>query len=279
MIQANVAAAEMLEGKRAPVVYRIHDQPSKEKLASLREFLQTLGITLAPPGSLKAQHFNGVLARAKSFPVPELINEVVLRSQSQAEYNVDNIGHFGLNLRRYAHFTSPIRRYADLLVHRALIRALKHGPGGLEEAEISRLPDIAQAISEAERRAMAAERETADRLIAAHLSDRVGATFSGRIAGVTRSGLFVRLKDAGADGFVPVSSLQGDFYYHVEAQHALVGKRTGETFSLGEAVEVRLVEAIPTAGALRFEMLSEGKTRSTAAMRLPRCRPPRHRRH
>jgi ribonuclease R len=278
MIQANVAAAETLEGKRTPVVYRIHDQPSKEKLASLRDFLQTLDIVLAPPGTLKAQHFNGVLARAKTFPVPELINEVVLRSQSQAEYNIENIGHFGLNLRRYAHFTSPIRRYADLLVHRALIRALKHGAGGLEDAEISRLPDIAKAISDAERRAMAAERETADRLIATHLADRVGATFTGRIAGVTRSGLFVRLKDTGADGFVPVSSLQGDFYYHVEAQHALVGKRTGETFSLGETVEVRLVEAIPTAGALRFEMLSEGKARRTAAMRLPRSGPRRHRR-
>jgi ribonuclease R len=278
MIQANVAAAETLESKRTPVVYRIHDQPSKEKVASLREFLQTLGITLAPPGSLKAQHFNGVLARAKSFPVPELINEVVLRSQSQAVYNIENIGHFGLNLRRYAHFTSPIRRYADLLVHRALIRTLRLGAGGLEDAEISRLADVAQAISDAERRAMAAERETADRLIAAHLADRVGATFSGRIAGVTRSGLFVRLKDTGADGFVPVSSLQGDFYHHVEAAHALVGKRTGETFSLGEPVEVRLVEAIPTAGALRFEMLSEGKARRTAAMRLPRSDPRRHRR-
>jgi len=278
MIQANVAAAETLEGKRTPVVYRIHDQPSKEKLASLREFLATLGITLAPPGSLKAQHFNGVLQRAKTFPVPELINEVVLRSQSQAEYNIDNIGHFGLNLRRYAHFTSPIRRYADLLVHRALIRALKHGQGGLEDAEISRLSDVAQAISEAERRAMAAERETADRLIAAHLADRVGATFTGRIAGVTRSGLFVRLKDTGADGFVPVSSMQGDFYQHVEAQHALVGKRTGETFSLGDPVEVRLVEAIPTAGALRFEMLSEGKSRRTAAIKLPRFRYSRHKR-
>ena len=278
MIQANVAAAEMLEGKRTPLVYRTHDQPSKEKLQSLREFLSSLDIKLAPQTTLAPEHFNRILQRAKSTPVADLVNEVVLRSQSQAEYNVDNIGHFGLNLRRYAHFTSPIRRYADLLVHRALIRALKHGAGGLEEAEISRLPDIAQAISEAERRAMAAERETADRLIAAHLSDRVGATFSGRIAGVTRSGLFVRLKDTGADGFVPVSSLQGDFYYHVEAQHALVGKRTGETFRLGEAVEVRLIEAIPTAGALRFEMLSEGKTRSTAAMRLPRSRPPRHRR-
>ncbi len=278
MIQANVAAAETLEGKRAPVVYRIHDQPSKEKLASLREFLQTLGITLAPPGTLKPQHFNGVLARAKSFPVPELINEVVLRSQSQAAYNIDNIGHFGLNLRRYAHFTSPIRRYADLIVHRALIRALRHGAGGIEDAEVSRLSDIAQSISDAERRAMAAERETADRLIAAHLADRVGATFSGRIAGVTRSGLFVRLKDTGADGFVPVSSLHGDFYYHVEAQHALVGKRTGETFSLGESVDVRLVEAIPSAGALRFEMLSEGKARNPAAMRLPRSGPRRHKR-
>jgi ribonuclease R len=278
MIQANVAAAETLEGKRTPVVYRIHDQPSKEKITSLREFLATLGITLAPPGSLKAQHFNGVLQRAKTFPVPELINEVVLRSQSQAEYNIENIGHFGLNLRRYAHFTSPIRRYADLLVHRALIRALKHGAGGLEDAEISRLSDVAQAISEAERRAMAAERETADRLIAAHLADRVGATFTGRIAGVTRSGLFVRLKDTGADGFVPVSSMQGDFYQHVEAQHALVGKRTGETFSLGDPVEVRLVEAIPTAGALRFEMLSEGKSRRTAAIKLPRFRYSRHKR-
>jgi len=278
MIQANVAAAETLEGKRTPVVYRIHDQPSKEKLANLRDFLQTLGIALAPPGSLKAQHFNGVLARAKTFPVPELINEVVLRSQSQAVYNIENIGHFGLNLRRYAHFTSPIRRYADLLVHRALIRALKLGAGGLEDAEISRLADVAQAISDAERRAMAAERETADRLIAAHLADRVGATFSGRIAGVTRSGLFVRLKDTGADGFVPVSSLQGDFYYHIEAEHALVGKRTGETFSLGEPVEVRLVEAIPTAGALRFEMLSAGKARRGTAMRLPRSGPRRHKR-
>jgi len=277
MIQANVAAAEALEGKRAPVVYRIHDQPSKEKLASLREFLQTLGVALAPQGTLKPEHFNRVLARAKSFPVPELINEVVLRCQSQAEYNIDNIGHFGLNLRRYAHFTSPIRRYADLLVHRALIRALRLGAGGLEDAETSRLPDISKAISDAERRAMAAERETADRLIAAHLADRVGATFSGRIAGVTRSGLFVRLKDTGADGFVPVSSLQGDFYYHIETQHALVGKRTGETFSLGDPVEVRLVEAIPSAGALRFEMLSEGKTRRPAAMRVPRARPRRRR--
>ena len=267
MIQANVAAAEVLEGKRAHLVYRTHDQPSKEKLQNLREFLTSLEIKLAPQNTLKPEHFNGILQRAKSTPIADLVNEVVLRSQSQAEYSVDNIGHFGLNLRRYAHFTSPIRRYADLIVHRALIRGLRLGDDGLEDFEIPRLPDIARLISEAERRAMAAERETADRLIAAHLADRVGATFSGRIAGVARSGLFVRLADTGADGFVPVSSLQGDFYNHMETLHALVGKRSGETFSLGDTVEVRLVEAIPSAGALRFEMLSAGKKRATTGFR------------
>ncbi|MDP1640200.1 MAG: RNB domain-containing ribonuclease, partial [Hyphomicrobium sp.] len=265
MIQANVAAAETLEQKRTPVVYRIHDQPSKEKLSSLREFLETLGMKLPQASTLKPGHFNGILASAKTLPVADLVNEVVLRSQSQAEYNIDNIGHFGLNLQRYAHFTSPIRRYADLLVHRALVKAIRLGEGGLEDSEIGRLRDVAQQISDAERRAMAAERETVDRLIAAHLADRIGATFTGRIAGVTRSGLFVRLKDTGADGFVPVSSLHNDFYNHVEARRALVGKRTGETFLLGDTVEVRLVEAIPSAGALRFEMLSEGKKGRVAA--------------
>jgi ribonuclease R len=259
MIQANVAAAETLEQKNTPVVYRIHDQPSKEKLSSLRDFLDTLGMKLPQASTLKPGHFNGILARAKTLPVADLINEVVLRSQSQAEYNIENIGHFGLNLRRYAHFTSPIRRYADLLVHRALVKAMRLAEGGLEDSEIGRLREVAQQISDAERRAMAAERETVDRLIAAHLADRIGATFTGRIAGVTRSGLFVKLKDTGADGFVPVSSLHNDFYNHIEAQRALVGKRTGETFMLGDTVEVRLVEAIPSAGALRFEMLSEGK--------------------
>lgn len=277
MIQANVAAAEALEEKRAPVVYRIHDQPSKEKLKSLREFLESLDIKLPPQGALKPEHFNGILERAKSMPVPELINEVVLRSQSQAEYNIDNIGHFGLHLRRYAHFTSPIRRYADLIAHRALIRALKLGAGALEDFEVPRLADVSKAISDAERRAMAAERETTDRLIAAHLADRVGATFSGRIAGVTRSGLFVRLSETGADGFVPVSSLVGDFYNHIEALHALTGKRTGETFRLGDTVEVRLVEAIPAAGALRFEMLSEGKKQRIASMRAGPRRPGKQR--
>ena len=265
MIQANVAAAEALEDRRSPVIYRVHDEPSQEKLKSLKEFLETLDLKLPPQATLKPSAFNRILARAKDLPVPDLINEVVLRAQSQAEYAPANIGHFGLNLVRYAHFTSPIRRYADLVVHRALVRALRLGAGGLEDAQARRLDEVSKSISEAERRAMAAERETVDRLIAAHLADRAGASFEGRIAGVIRSGLFVRLKDTGADGFVPVSTLTRDFYRHVETSHALVGSRTGETFQLGDQVTVRLVEAIPSAGALRFEMLSEGKRQRLAA--------------
>jgi ribonuclease R len=262
MIQANVAAAETLEHAKSPLVYRTHDEPSKEKLKALRDFLDTLDIKLALGTGIKPETFNRILAQAKSLPVPELVNEVILRAQAQAEYAPANIGHYGLNLAKYAHFTSPIRRYADLLVHRSLIRALKLGAGGLEDREIASLGETAADISAAERRAMAAERETIDRLIAAHLADRVDATFEGRIAGVSRSGLFVRLRETGADGFVPVSTLTQDFFAHIEEAHALVGNRTGETYQLGDAVSVRLVEVIPAAGAIRFEMLTPGKTGS-----------------
>jgi ribonuclease R len=272
MIQANVAAAETLEAKRAAVVYRVHDAPSKEKLTALREFLESLGLKLPGAGSLQAGDFNRVLQRAKSMPVADLINEIVLRSQSQAVYAAENLGHFGLHLGRYAHFTSPIRRYADLLVHRSLIRALGLGAGALLDEEAARLGDIAQAISDAERRAMAAERETTDRLIAAYLADRVGAEFDARISGVTRSGLFVRLLDTGADGFVPAATIGNDYYRHHEDSHALIGDRTGETYRLGDGVRVKLVEAIPTAGALRFEMLSEGKRQGSTAGALPKGR-------
>ncbi len=190
----------------------------------------------------------------------QLVNEVVLRSQAQAEYAAENYGHFGLNLRRYAHFTSPIRRYADLIVHRALIRALDLGPGALPpDADAATLNEIAADISMTERRAMRAERETVDRLIAHHLADRIGATFTGRISGVTRAGLFVKLDETGADGFVPARTVGDDYFRYDEARHALVGDRTGETHHLGDSVEVRLVEAAPVAGALRFEILTDGQ--------------------
>ncbi|GBD48185.1 ribonuclease R [Methylopila sp. Yamaguchi] len=260
MIQANVAAAETLETKRTPLVYRVHDAPSIEKLTALRELLATLDIEFAQSGNLRPAAFNRILARVEDSENASLVNEVVLRTQAQAEYASENYGHFGLNLRRYAHFTSPIRRYADLIVHRALIRALELGSDGLPEtATPETLGEIGARISAAERRAMAAERETVDRLIAHFLADRVGATFTGRIAGVTRSGLFVKLDETGADGFVPIGSLGNDYFVHDEAARALTGSATGESFRLGDTVEVKLVEAAPVAGALRFEMLSEGR--------------------
>src|SRR4029077_12197056 len=198
MILANVAAAETLERARVPLIYRVHDEPSPEKIEALREFLETLDIRLAKGQTMRPGDFNKILARVKGTEHEQLVNEVVLRSQAQAEYSADNYGHFGLNLRRYAHFTSPIRRCADLVVHRGLIRALKLGDGALpEHTEAKVLAEIAARISAAERRAMAAERETADRLIAHFLSEKIGATFSGRIGGVVRSGLFVKLDETG----------------------------------------------------------------------------------
>lgn len=207
MIQANVAAAEALEGARASLIYRIHDAPSLAKLEALRDFLSSLDRSFPKGGNLRPSHFNRLLADIGGSEHGSLIHEVVLRTQAQAEYSPLNIGHFGLNLRRYAHFTSPIRRYADLIVHRALVGALRLGPGGLPDGAETDLTAIATQISEAERRAVQAERDTVDRLIAYWLADRIGAEFTGRISGVTRAGLFVKLDETGADGFVPMSTL------------------------------------------------------------------------
>jgi ribonuclease R len=261
MILANVAAAETLEQKSQQLIYRAHDEPSAEKLTNLSEFLSSIGIKLAKGQVLRTSNFNDILARVKGTDNEHVVNEIVLRTQAQAEYVDENYGHFGLNLKRYAHFTSPIRRYADLIVHRALIRALKLGPDGLPDLEGGELAEIAARISASERRAMAAERETTDRLIAGWLSEQIGATFQGRIAGVTKVGLFVKLSETGADGFIPAATLGTDYFRHEEGLHALIGNRTGETFRLGDPVEVKLVEAAPFAGALRFEMLSDGKPR------------------
>jgi ribonuclease R len=272
MILANVAAAETLERARTPLIYRVHDEPTPEKLHALREFLATLDISLPKAGALRPEQFNRILDKVKGRDVEKLVNEVVLRSQAQAEYAAENYGHFGLHLRRYAHFTSPIRRYADLIVHRALIHGLKLGRDGLpESADVAALSEIGARISATERRAMAAERETADRLIAHFLADRVGATFEGHISGVTRAGLFVKLDDTGADGFIPARTLGDDFFRYHEDRHALIGVASGETHRLGDRVTVRLAEAAPVAGALRFELLSEGRIEPR------RSRPERHR--
>jgi len=272
MILANVAAAESLEEAHSPLLYRAHDAPSAEKLDDLIEFLRTIGVKLAKGERVRPSHFNGVLTKVRGQAVEALVNEVILRAQAQAEYSHENYGHFGLNLRRYAHFTSPIRRYADLIVHRALIRALNLGPGGLDDTRAGELAQIAEHISAAERRAMAAERETVDRVIAAHLADRVGAIFTGRIAGVTRVGLFVKLSETGADGFVPAGTLGEDYFRFDETNRALIGTRTKETFQLGGTVNARLVEAAPFAGALRFEIVRPGSGSQSASSSRPPAR-------
>jgi ribonuclease R len=262
MIQANVCAAETLEQRRTPLIYRIHDAPSREKTEGLADFLDSLGLPWSKGQAPTSARFNRLLAETRGGPHAEIINEVVLRTQMQAVYSTDNIGHFGLHLDRYAHFTSPIRRYADLIVHRGLIRALGLGNDGLADADIARLGDTADQVTAAERRAMAAERDAADRYVAAFLADRVGAEFAGRITGVTRFGLFVRLAETGADGLVPIGSLGGEYFTHDDKAHALIGERSGATWRLGREVEVRLREATPITGGLLFEMLSEAEAAS-----------------
>ena len=270
MILANVAAAETLEDRRQALIYRAHDEPSMEKLSALSEFLATIGIKLARGQTMRPQQFNGILAQVRATEHESVVNEFVLRSQAQAEYTAQNYGHFGLNLRRYAHFTSPIRRYADLIVHRALVRALGLGPGPLPDMRVEELTEIATSISGAERRAMAAERETVDRLIAGFLADRIGATFQARISGVTRSGLFVKLSETGADGFVHAATMGDEYFRHDEARAALVGTRSGKAYRLGDNAEVKLLEVAPMAGALRFELISEGRSLGKSAPTGPR---------
>jgi ribonuclease R len=265
MIQANVAAAEALEQRNCPLVYRIHAPPSTEKLQALGDFLETLGINLGQAQTITTAMLNTILKAAADTPNRELVSVVMLRSQSQAEYNPDNIGHFGLSLKRYAHFTSPIRRYADLIVHRGLVRSFGLGDGGLTQKDIDGLSRTAEDISAFERRAMAAERDSTDRYIAAFMSDRVGAEFPGRISGVTRFGLFVRLSETGADGLVPVRSLGREFFHHDERTHALVGEKSGLTFRLGDRVRVRVDEATPLTGGLRFALVEGGTSGSPRA--------------
>ena len=257
MIQANVCAAETLEQKKTPLIYRIHDAPSQEKIFSLTDFLGSLGIPWTKGEAPRTDRFNKLLGETREGPHADIINEVVLRTQMQAIYSTENIGHFGLNLMKYAHFTSPIRRYADLIVHRALITAQGLGSDGLSDRDISQMKGTAEEITFAERRAMAAERDATDRYVAAFLADKVGAEFDGRITGVTRFGLFVRLSGTGADGLVPVSRLGSEYFVHDDRMHALVGEKTGSRWPLGMTVRVKLAEATPITGGLLFEMLSE----------------------
>ncbi len=272
MVAANVCAAEELERIKQPCMYRIHDAPSEEKLESLHEFLEGAGYKLNKGAVLRPRDFNRILEEAKDTPEAELINTVVLRSQSQAMYSPDNIGHFGLALKKYAHFTSPIRRYADLLVHRALIAGLKLGEGGLPPEDGERFEQIGEDISGTERRAAMAERDAVDSYVAAYMADKVGAEFPGRVSGVTHFGLFVSLQETGADGLVPISTLPDDYYVHDAIGHALVGQNRGKTFRLGDDVVVRIAEADAATGSLALRLAGHADITDSDLIERPRGR-------
>lgn len=253
MIAANVAAAETLAASAYPCVYRIHDRPDPERVDALREALGTLNIAVPKSDALKPADFNRILVQVRDTPNENLVNTLVLRTQAQALYSKDNIGHFGLGLRKYAHFTSPIRRYSDLLVHRALIAAKKLGEGGWRADADPNLVPITEHISATERRAAMAERQTVDRFTAAFLSTKTGAVFRGRISGVSRFGVFVNLTGMGADGILPMRGLPQDFYDLDERNHTLVGRRRGLRLRTGDIVDVRLRETDDVAGSIVFE--------------------------
>jgi ribonuclease R len=255
MVLANVAAAQSLEQRQAPCLYRVHDQPDLAKLEALREFLGTLGIKVPTGQRLRPADLNRVLHEVADKPVSQLVSQTVLRSQSQAVYSPDNLGHFGLALARYAHFTSPIRRFPDLIVHRALIAAYGLGEGGLSSEDKGRFTEFGEHLSMCERRAVAAERGAMDRYVAAFMAGHVGAVFPGRVNGVTRFGLFATLEGTGADGLIPIRSLGQEFFRHDEGRQVLIGERTGETFGLGDRLQIKLVEADTATGGLLFEIV------------------------
>lgn len=258
MVLANVAAAEELERLRRPLLYRVHEEPSAEKLDALREVAEASGFALARGQVLQTRHLNRLLEQAAGSDFDELINMTALRSMQQAYYHPENYGHFGLALRSYAHFTSPIRRYSDLIVHRALILGHKWGKDGLSDWDIENLGDTARQISDTERRSMAAERDTADRYLAAYLADRVGAEFSGRISGVQKFGAFVRLDETGADGLLPIREIGNEYFHFDPDAQVLMGAETGLEIGIGQRVTVRLSEAVPLTGGLMLELLEVG---------------------
>jgi ribonuclease R len=254
MIAANVAAAKALEAKKAPVMYRDHEPPSREKLVALKEYLSTFGIDLALGQVIKPDTFNRVIERIDDEHVRPQVMEAILRSQTQAYYAPRNAGHFGLALGSYAHFTSPIRRYSDLLVHRSLVDAYGLGDGGLTKTEAERMEELSERISQAERRAMEAERETVDRYVAAYLSTQVGQVLSTRITGVQPFGFFATVEDLGGDGLVPVSTLGIERFHYDEGARTLTGQDTGDVYRIGQRIPLRLVEANPISASLRFEL-------------------------
>jgi len=258
MIAANVAAAKALEAKKAPVMYRIHEPPSREKLVALKDYLKTFDLEFALGQVIRPATFNQILDKIAEAEFRAEVMTQVLRTQTQAYYGPQNAGHFGLSLGSYAHFTSPIRRYSDLIVHRSLVEAYKLGPGGLTPEEAGSMERIGESISQLERRAMEAERETIDRYVAAYLANHVGEVMEARITGVQNFGFFATIEGIGGDGLVPVRDLGTEYFRYDEVSHKLIGEESGQFFALGQRLPLRLVEANPVSGALRYE-LPDGK--------------------
>ena len=271
MIAANVAAARALEAKRAPVMYRIHEAPGREKLVALKDYLNTFGIEFALGQVVKPGTFNRIIERLGESDARDEIMEQLLRTQMQARYGPERLGHFGLSLATYAHFTSPIRRYADLLVHRGLVSAYRLGDGGLPAGEGEKFDQIGEQISMLERRAMEAERDTIDRYVAAYLADRVGQLVECRITGVQPFGFFATVEDLGGDGLVLAQTLGQEYFRYDEAARQLVGEESGETYRVGQRLTLRLAEANPVSGSLRFE-LPEGSYGGAPRQRADRMR-------
>ncbi len=274
MIAANVAAALQLENKNTPCVYRAHEAPSAEKLLSLKEFLASVDIKLTLGQVIKPTLFNTLTAKMRDSDMFTAIQDMVLRSQAQAIYTSQHIGHFGLALTSYAHFTSPIRRYADLIVHRGLTRALKLGAGGLVENTSKDLEKVCAHISSTERRSMMAERETIDRYVAGYLAQHIGETLPGRITSVTKFGLFVTVEGIGGDGLIPAAHLGAEYFRFDEKRLVLEGGTTGTTYRLGQKLPIRLVEANPSSGGMRFELV-DAEGMSLSKPRTARGGPPK----
>ena len=261
MVLANVAAAEELIARRQPLLFRVHEEPNPDKLEALRETAGASGLTLAKGQVLQTRHLNQLLRAAEGTDFDELINMATLRSMTQAYYSPQNFGHFGLALKAYAHFTSPIRRYSDLIVHRALVSAHGWGRDGLSPEGAEGLEETGRHISDTERRSMMAERDTTDRYLAAYLSDRVGASFTGRISGIARFGVFVKLDETGADGLLPMRALGREYFHHDAEAQTLTGAETGLLIGLGARVVVKLAEAVPVTGGLTLELVEiDGKS-------------------